>query len=118
MLCRGLKIVSSTCRIIVGIDRINAKIRDSSSDESRIFNADFTVYVRLDVNGVVNATSEVLSGELKTELDFSFANENLNRIVPVAADDLTGVLVNLALDVSVGVGELDGLSAAVKLSAE
>lgn len=72
------KIVSTTCRVIVSGDKINVKIRDSSGDESRIHYTVFTVYVRLDVNGVVNAASEVLSGELKTELDFSFANENLN----------------------------------------
>lgn len=59
-----------------------------------------------DLNGVVNNTGKSIDGRAdKADLNLEIVSVNVDLVVPRAADDLFGAVVNLNGDISVIVGE-------------
>ena len=74
--------------------------------------------IHLNCNSIINYTFQIFNGEFESELYLSLADINMDGVMPCAADNFAGAVINSAFDISILICELYGLLAAVKSCAK
>lgn len=57
--------------------------------------------IHLNCNSIINYTFQIFNGEFESELYLSLADINMDGVMPCAADNFAGAVINSAFDISI-----------------